>query len=344
MPLPFAMERMHTSSPSAVENIIRSINTPKVKATANKDEQLEFRDYPKPQLHSLENRSAQNCSGTCKPNSNARCVECLVPTRNITNEESFDNVHDIKENQHVCNANSFEASSSAGATTACGSGIEIASDQETDLDSVPMIENGSLSDDFLLGSELDPNFEFEPSARNIDCKQICDSIETTSLHEAEPIACIKLANQNKLYCKTCEYAYVKRHLTDCKQSGKCALIAKEHKWHCKGTKRTYINYTCTKCEGEYTMCPNEGCQKILKWDEKVNIQCVQCQLQNRQNRKSGVGVKLKWRWHRCLAEDCKAMYVFNRGKRLRRYANRCGRNRPGSKKARRRYNTESARL
>merc|ERR1719198_1770789 len=71
------------------------------------------------------------------------------------------------------------------------------------------------------------------------------------------------------------------------------------------------------------MCPNEGCQDILKWDNKFNIRCSACQYKNRQYRWTGAGKKLKWRWHRCLAEDCKAMYVFNRGKRLSRSAALC---------------------
>ena len=322
--------------PSAIEKSLcpiagtygKQIKTNPHKATATKTQLL------KCQQQTHETHAATKCSSvTRKQNINLQCPDGLVPTSNVTNEIIFGNFCDDTE---FCFNNLCETSSSAG--TWCGTSAACGSNN---LDKVSMIENEF---DFLvcdfLDSGLDPNFEFEQSA-NTDCKQICGAIETKCLHEPVQVACVNLAKQNN--CKTCECAYVTRTLTDCKQGGKCEFIVKEHKWHCKGTKRTYINYTCTKCGGEYTMCPNKGCQKVLQWDEKVNIVCVACQLQNRQNRKTGVGAELKWRWHRCLAPDCKAMYVFNRGKRLRRPATRCGRitGKLGCKKARRQYNAKT---
>ena len=116
---------------------------------------------------------------------------------------------------------------------------------------------------------------------------------------------------------------VERSLTECGCGGKCQLSEKRHKWHCKGAKRTYLNFACTKCRDEWCVCPNENCTNVLKWNEDNNIVCTACQLKNRANRKLGKK-RIHWRWHRCLAKNCKALYVFNRGRRLKRSADKCG--------------------
>ena len=116
---------------------------------------------------------------------------------------------------------------------------------------------------------------------------------------------------------------VERSCKKCACGGKCQLSEKRHKWHCKGTRRTYLNFACTKCRDEWCVCPNENCTNVLKWNEDKNIVCTDCQLKNRANRKLGKK-RIHWRWHRCLAEKCKALYVFNRGRRLKRSADKCG--------------------
>lgn len=93
------------------------------------------------------------------------------------------------------------------------------------------------------------------------------------------------------------------------------------RWHCAGTLRTYINHK--RLDGDWTQCPNVGCQNFAKWDSENNLRCKFCQLKNRQRRKDDKPA-LHWRWVRCAAENCKAMYVFNRGSRLKRSADRCG--------------------
>merc|ERR1711934_878820 len=67
---------------------------------------------------------------------------------------------------------------------------------------------------------------------------------------------------------------------------------------------------------------NMGCAFVGKW-EKNNLRCKDCQLANRQRRKNNEP-SLRWRWVRCAAQNCKAMYIFNRGKRLARAAGKCG--------------------
>ena len=116
---------------------------------------------------------------------------------------------------------------------------------------------------------------------------------------------------------------VERSLKECTCGGKCKLNGKRLKWHCNGTKRTYLNTTCTKCQGEWIVCPNNNCTNVLKWNEDDNVVCTVCQLNNRSDRKAGKE-KIRWRWHRCGAKNCKAMYVFNRGRRLKRSADKCG--------------------
>ena len=90
-----------------------------------------------------------------------------------------------------------------------------------------------------------------------------------------------------------------------------------HKWN------EDENIVCTKCQGEWSVCPNNNCTNVLKWNEDDNVVCTVCQLNNRSDRKAGKE-KIRWRWHRCGAKNCKAMYVFNRGRRLKRSADKCG--------------------
>ena len=143
----------------------------------------------------------------------------------------------------------------------------------------------------------------------------------------KPKRCCKGGKSAKSTNNSSEYERVKQNIEACNSGGECKLTIKAHKWHCNGKQKTYNNYTCSKCHGEWTVCPNIDCTMVLRWfeDEKKNdnVKCEGCQLRNRANYRAHKP-KIYWRWHRCLSKNCKALYIFNRGKRLKRSADKCG--------------------
>ena len=101
-----------------------------------------------------------------------------------------------------------------------------------------------------------------------------------------------------------------------------AIRQETRRWHCTGKTKAYVNHV--RSDGEWTECPNEGCFKLIKWDSKNNLKCKHCKSEIQKRKQANQqSAGLHWRWVRCAAENCKAMYIFNRGKRLRRSADRC---------------------
>ena len=103
----------------------------------------------------------------------------------------------------------------------------------------------------------------------------------------------------------------------------CIPQIETRRWHCNGRTKTYINHK--RCDGDWTECPNKDCENFIMWDAKNNLKCQRC-------KSKGLEMKLsdkkspnrRWRWVRCAAENCKAMYMHNRGSRLKRSADKCG--------------------
>ena len=101
-----------------------------------------------------------------------------------------------------------------------------------------------------------------------------------------------------------------------------AIRQETRSWHCTGKTKTYTNHI--RSDGEWTECPNEGCCKLIKWDSKNNLKCEHCKIKIHKMKEANINsAGLHWRWVRCGAENCKAMYIYNRGKRLRRSADKC---------------------
>ena len=94
------------------------------------------------------------------------------------------------------------------------------------------------------------------------------------------------------------------------------------RWHCNGRTKTYRNHK--RCDGEWTECPNAGCDNFIMWDDN-NLRCNLCKSKSIQMKQADKkSTKLRWRWVRCAAPNCKAMYMHNRGNRLKRSADKCG--------------------
>ena len=273
----------------------------------------------------------------CDTQKNSATDSCLDSETNPCLDSSTDSP--VNSETNFCLSSSSTDSSVNSETNSCSSSTDSSVNSTTDS------ETDSETDSCLgssRNSSVNSATEFSASDSCMDsspdsCVDSCMQQEKLTSQKKYQFhdQCMRQSHNAQAICATptnnlSEQEYVEQNLvSNCKCGGKCTIVGKEHRWHCKGNRRTYTNYTCTKCEGEWTVCPNEGCQSVLKWDAKVNIKCKACQLKNRQNRRSGSEAKIKWRWHRCMAKDCKAMYVFNRGARLRRSASKCTRKQKG---------------
>ena len=103
----------------------------------------------------------------------------------------------------------------------------------------------------------------------------------------------------------------------------CIPQIETRRWHCNGRTKTYINHK--QCDGDWTECPNKDCENFIMWDAKNNLKCQRCKSKGLEMKLSdNKSPNLRWRWVRCAAENCKAMYMHNRGNRLKRSADKCG--------------------